>query len=214
MEKTFKSNQKGLQGLDLTGMQIMQNEHGNVMLVVFKGHAYGTSNMGSCQLHEFLKSLVNGTCTVQPKTRLSAEQKAFIKANCPDVLDNHERAWKQRKKEKRNEANQIVSDSFGIDTTVGGELTAEEKRIIKHRKQLVADYNDSMKIQENMERGYENLVNYLKALNYTADSILNELKEDYNNDITEMARDYSRLHIFERTTAEQIEQQLKGLIGV
>lgn len=214
MEKTFKSNQKGLQGLNLAGMQIMQNEHGNVMLVIFKGKAYGTNDMGANQLHAFLKSLVNGTCTVQPKKRLSAEQKAFIMANCPDVLTQHEKAWKDKKREKRNEANQISYEKYGIDTTYGGELTAEEKEIIKKRKQLEIDFKQSMKIQENMERGYENLINYLKALNYTADSILNELKEDYNGSITKMARDYASLHIFEKTTAEQIEQQLKGLIGV
>ena len=213
MEKTFKSNVKGLVGINLNGMQIMQNQYGNVMLVIHKGKAYGTNDMGSNQLHAFLKSLINNTCTVQPKRRLSAEQKAFIKANCPSVLEQHDKAWKQRKKEKRNESNQIAYEKYGIDTSIGGELTNEEKEIIKKRKQWIIDYNQIMRDQARIDKACDSLIGYIKALNYKASDILNELQEDYGNSITEMARDYA-LNVLENCSIEQVESQLKGLLGV
>lgn len=212
MEKTFKSNQKGLQGLDLAGMQVMQNEHGNVMLVVYKGKAYGTSNMGSNQLHDFLQTLVNGTCTVQPKTRLSAEQREFIMANCPDVLTQHDKAWKQRKETKRSNKNKIVAENYKIDKAFG-ELTAEEKKLMAHREQLRKEEEQQIKDSIKIDRACHSLIGYLKALNYSVDLVAAELKEDYNDDVHDMATDYA-LHILEGVTVEQVESQLRGLLGV
>lgn len=212
MKKTFKSNVNGLNGINTTGMQIMQNEHGNVMLVVYKGHAYGTSNMGSNQLHEFLKSLVNGTCTIQPKARLSAEQREFIMANCPDVLEQHDKAWKSKKQEKRTSKNRVIKDSSRIDKAFG-ELSEEEKRLEARRMTLMKEELQQLKDSRRIDRACHSLIGYLKALDYTTDLVVEELKEDYNNSISDMARDYA-LNVLEDVTVEQVESQLRGLLGV
>ena len=211
MKKTFKSNANGLNGINTTGMQIMQNEHGNVMLVVYKAKAYGTSNMGANQLHEFLESLINNTCTVQPKTRLSAEQREFINANCPDVLTQHDKAWKNRKETKRSNKNKIAK-SEKIDKAFG-ELTEEEERLEALRELLRKEEEQQIKDSIRLNKNSDSLVKYMDCLDYTKHDIIEELTTEYYGNVQMMARDYAQ-NVLNNCSIEQVESQLRGLLGV
>lgn len=212
MKKTFKTNVNGLQGLDLTGMQIMQNEHGNVMLVIFNAKAYGTNDMGSNQLHAFLQALVNGTCTVQPKTRLSAKQREFIQANCPSVLEQHDKAWKSKKQQKRTSKNRVVKDSSRIDKTFG-ELSEEEKQLEAHRELLRKDYQQQIKDSIRVNKNSDSLIRYMNCLNYSKHDVIEELTMEYYGNVQMMARDYAE-NVLNNCSIEQVEYQLRGLLGV
>ncbi len=207
--KNFKSNENGLNGVDTTNMQIMKNANGNVIMVIYNAKPYSTSNMGACQLHDLLVSLKNNTCTIQPKARLNAEQKEFVKQACPEVLEKHEKAIKERKNEQAKYYQRKMASIVGID----GDLTEEEKEIVKRRAKLEKDYNEQIRYSKSIDKNLHDLVRYMQVNEYTKHDIIEELNMDYMGNIKMMASDYA-LNVLEGVTTGQVEYQLRGLLEV
>lgn len=192
---------KAKQNLNLTGIQVLQNNR-TVNNVLHNGILYSTSNLNSTKLYELLEKLVNGKaelCKQFIANRVRPNTKAWLQEVAPEILEKRAKEIYAQTKEKQNTRRQNEDK----------DMTEEEK----HHVQLTRDLESAIKLRVSTEK-CASFKRYAWTVGYTKADLINELKEDYNNDILKMAEDYAYNIIFRPVTLNSVVEDIRELVEV
>lgn len=192
---------KAKQNLNLDGMQVLQNGK-TVNNVLYSGVLYSTSNLNGTKLYELLEKLTTGKaelCKTHIANRVRPNTKAWLQKVAPETLENKKQKEYEQNKEKQNTRRQNETK----------DMTEEEK----HHIQWTRDLESAIKLRVATEK-CASFKRYAWTVGYTKADLMNELKEDYNNDILKMAEDYAYNIIFRPVTLNSVVEDIKELVEV